>query len=131
MHMVKLIDNQEKYWNFILQLRNENRFVFKNTEIITKEEHKSFMEKYGTSYKICLLKVDFEEVPVGFIGVVDGDIRLCVDSTYQRMGIGEFMLREILKDGKDYSTMIKVENEASLKLFKKCGFDVDFLYLRN
>lgn len=130
MHMVnnklKIVKNEIKYWNFILKLRNENRKWFKETKIISTKEHYSFMNKHHKGYKICLLN----NIPIGFIGYVTGDIRICVDKKYQNKKIGSYMLKKTLKN-KKYKTLIKINNFASLKLFEKHGFKPKYIILEN
>ena len=97
MYMVreyKLINNSEKYYEFIRILRTheENIHGFKEKVEITPEDQLKYMSKYGQNYHICLLG----DTPVGFIGEVDSDIRLAVHPDYKRKGIGKFMLNELM-----------------------------------
>ena len=83
---------------------------------ITKEMQKSYMKIYCNNYKVCLLKND----PVGFVGVIDNDIRICVHPDHQQKGIGKFILREIFKLYPQAKGRIKKGNISSQRLFKKC-----------
>jgi len=120
MYLVRLINNEEKYFEFIRGLRNHedniSGFIIKKE--ITSEEQIKYMEKYKTDYFIC---VDDKDTPLGWIGVVDNDIRLCTDPTYKRLGVGTFMLNTLHKP--NATAKVLIDNEASNNLFIKCGFE--------
>lgn len=124
---LKMVKNEKKYWKFILKIRNENKKFFQNTKKIKYQEHCNFMKNNGEKYKICLLK----NKPVGFIGCINGDIRICVDKKNQKMGIGKFMMEKFLNKKRKYKTLIRCENIASLKLFEKFGFSHKYIILEN
>jgi hypothetical protein len=48
------------------------------------------MTKYSDCFRICINK----NVPVGFVGSIDNDIRVCVDDKYKKRGIAKFMILE-------------------------------------
>lgn len=121
----KLVDCSSQWWEFVRTLRNSQREFFGNTKIITKEEHAEFMFKHCNNYYVCLNGI----IPVGFIGVVDGDIRLAVCPGYQRRGIGKFMLKGLLEKHKDGFAKIRITNSASIALFISCGFKIDYFVL--
>ena len=87
---------------------------------ILKEQQEVYMEKHSLNYFVCLLYGS----PVGYIGVVDGDIRFCTDPDFQRMGIGTFMLLKIKDKYPEAYGQIKKENKSSQHVFDKC--DVDY-----
>ena len=68
-----LVKNEEKYYSFILNLRNnpEVKTGFINQEHIDLQSHFTFMNKYGSMYYICLLDGE----PAGFVGQIKNDIR--------------------------------------------------------
>jgi RimJ/RimL family protein N-acetyltransferase len=130
---LKLVKNEEKYFEFIRNLRNdkENQKGFLEQVSITKEQQKNYMSKYGDDYYICLK----ENIPVGYIGVVDNDIRVCTDTKYKKTGSGTFMLNEVMKIYPNATAKILKDNLASLNLFKKCNFvivnsDENLYYLK-
>jgi ribosomal protein S18 acetylase RimI-like enzyme len=116
----KLIPNEKKYYEFIRFLRTHPKlqygFVFQGE--ITKKQQEKYMKIYGKNYYICL----YNDEPVGFIGVVNRDIRLAVHPDHQRKGVGIFMLNEIMKIYPDALGKVKVNNKKSMRLFKKAGF---------
>jgi len=117
---LELKKNSEQYWEFIRLLRSDKRvqggFIKEST--ITIEEQKKYMNKYNDNYYVCLC----DDIPCGFIGEIDGDIRLCTDPQYQGRGIGSFMIREITKIRTNIFAKIKLDNKASLKAFEKAGY---------
>ena len=50
------VKNQEKYWEFIRQLRNDERVKrgFIKQEHISQEDHVKYMENHSKSFYICL-----------------------------------------------------------------------------
>lgn len=117
---LRLVKNEEKYYEFIRNLRNDedNQKGFLEKVYITTEQQNSYMLKHNNNYFVCLYK----ETPVGYIGVVDNDIRVCTDKEYKKIGAGTFMLTEIMKTHPSATAKILKNNVASLKLFKKCNF---------
>ena len=75
------------------------------------------MKKHGENYFIAL---SYGE-PVGYVGVLDNDIRICTHPHYQGTGIGRFMLSEIVKLYPQATGRILKDNLASKKLFDFCG----------
>jgi GNAT superfamily N-acetyltransferase len=126
MHL-KLVKNQEKYWNFIRNLRNnlkvKNGFI--EQDHISKDEHWSFMSNYGHNYYVCLA----DEQPAGFVGSINGDIRVATSPDYQGKGIGKFMINEIMLKFPNSYAKVKLNNQASLSVFESCGFKKKYLIL--
>jgi ribosomal protein S18 acetylase RimI-like enzyme len=118
--MIELVKNEPKYWEFLRTLRNhiEVRPGFIRQDYIETEDHARFMEKYGECFYICL--VDNEAA--GFVGVIDKDIRVATSPDYQQRGLGKFMIQQLLVMHPDSVAKVKVENEASLRLFESCVF---------
>ena len=112
--------NNKKYWEFIRLLRSDKRvqsgFIEQST--VTRKEQETYMNKYNNNYYVCLC----DNVPCGFIGEIDGDIRLCTNPEYQGKGIGSFMIREITKIRPNIFAKIKLDNISSLRAFEKAGY---------
>jgi ribosomal protein S18 acetylase RimI-like enzyme len=125
---LKIVKNSKKYYEFIRELRNNEslKVGFINQENVTKEQQEQYMKKYKNCYYICLCN----NVPSGFIGVIEKDIRVATHPDYQKKGIALFLVNEIKKIYKnEVQAKIKVDNEASLKLFKKAGFNLRYYLL--
>jgi len=130
---LKLVKNEKKYYEFIRVLRNDavNQKGFLEKVDITSEQQINYMQKYNDCYFVCLS----EDTPIGYIGVIDDDIRICTDNGYKKSGAGTFMINEIMKIFPNATSKVLKDNIASLKLFKKCNFiivnsDENLYYLK-
>ena len=117
---MQLVDNEIKYWKFILNLRNHPTVKqgFVEQREITEEEHYNFMRQYGDCYFICLA----QGTPAGFVGSIKGDIRVATHPDFQGHGVGKYMINELMKRYPDSFAKVKIHNRASEKLFESCGF---------
>lgn len=114
---IKLIDYYDYFASFIRDLRNNNRKQFVKQHTIGVDEHLEFMKLHGDNYKICLI----DDTPVGFIGCVDGDLRLAVNEIYRGKGIGTWMIRESHKYWPKATAKVKRENVGSILAFERAG----------
>ena len=112
--------NNKKYWEFIRLLRSDKRVQngFVEQVKITRKEQEVYMNKYNNNYYVCLC----DDIPSGYIGEIDGNIRLCTAPEYQGKGIGSFMIREITKIQPNIFAKIKLDNWSSIKAFEKAGY---------
>ena len=117
---LRLVENNRDYYEVVRSLRTdpENTNGFLEQVQITPEQQIRYMEKYEKNYWICLL----DESPVGFIGVVDSDIRLAVHPKFKNKGIGTFMMNELKKLNLDITSKVLLGNGPSQRIFEKCGF---------
>lgn len=123
---MKLIENKESYYEFIRNLRNEQREGFIQQETIDKAGHRIHMIGYAHCYYLCL---DDDGEPLGYCGVIDDDIRVAVSSKHQGKGAGTFMINELMERHPRAFAKVKIDNEASLALFEKCGFKKKYYIL--
>lgn len=117
---MELIECKEQYWEFVRTLRLDERVMdgFIKTDYITPEQQKKYMATNHQFFRIAI----YNDKPAGFIGVINDDIRVCTHPDYQNLGIGKFMVNECLKIWPKAFAKVKIDNEASLKLFESCGF---------
>jgi len=121
---LNLIENEKKYWEFIRILRSDERVqdgFIQNSTI----EQEVYMEKYNNNYYICLC----DDKPCGFIGEIDGDIRVCTDPEHQGKGVGSFMISEITKLRPNIYAKVKLDNISSVKAFEKAGYEKKYFLL--
>jgi len=113
-----------EYWEFVRNLRNDRRVSegFIESIHITPEMQESYMKTHSKYYRIALL----DKKPCGFVGVLDDDIRICTHPSFQRKGVGKFMLNEIMKIFPKAYGKVKVSNEISKNLFLSSGFKQEF-----
>jgi len=124
---LKLVINSRKYWESIRRLRNNEQvklgFIQQNE--ISFDDHVRYMQKNSQYFYICL----DNDVPIGYIGVIDRDIRVATHPDHQGKGVAKFMVEELMKGHPDSFAKVKLENEASLRLFESCGFKKKFFIL--
>jgi len=122
---MELIPITSQYYEFVRELRTDpkNTNGFLEEANITPQQQKEYMKKYSDCYYICLLYGE----PVGYIGVIDNDIRVCTDSSFHGNGIGKFMLSEIRSIFPDCRGRIKEENMASRRIFEACQVPYDLI----
>ena len=116
----QLVKNEPKYYEFIRTLRNHDQVQvgFLEKVHITPEQQQRYMAQYADHYYLALVDAQ----PAGYIGEIDGDIRLATHPNFQRKGVAEFMLRQFLQLHPQSTARVKVDNPASLALFRKLGF---------
>ena len=126
--MVKeFVKNEKKYWEFIRELRNHPNVKtgFIEQDHIDRFDHALYMQRLGSHFYVCL--VDGE--PAGYIGALSGDIRVATHPNFQGKGVGKFMVNKLMDSHPNSFAKVKVDNEASLRLFESCGFNRKYFIL--
>ena len=88
-------------------------------------EQARYMLKYNNNFWICL----DNKTPVGYVGIIEKDIRVATHPDHQGKGVGSFMINEVMKIRPNAFAKVKIDNEASIKLFEKCGFKKKYYLL--
>jgi RimJ/RimL family protein N-acetyltransferase len=124
---IKVVDNNPLYWEFIRELRNnlKTKEGFVEQHHIDQKTHTNFMAKNGDNYMIGLYNND----PAGFVGSVNGDIRVATHPDYIRSGLATQMLNAVMEKLPNSYAKIKIQNEASIRLFERCGFKKKYYVL--
>lgn len=119
-----IVSNNQKYFEFIRQLRNHKKLKkgFIQQKHVSKSQHLKYMKKNKQFYYICLLN----NQPVGYIGIIDNDIRVATHPDFHGQGIALFMVKFIKKKFKKAQAKIKISNQASIRLFEKAGFKLKY-----
>tara|TARA_R110002020_G_scaffold269623_4_gene484927 strand:+ start:647 stop:1030 length:384 start_codon:yes stop_codon:yes gene_type:complete len=125
MELVRCSNLPGTHWDAILEIRNENREGFGDPSIIRPASHCKYMFNNFSNYLLC---VEGDKV-LGFIGHVKNDIRLSTRKEYQRRGIAELMLESFMEKHPKAIAKVKLDNEASLKLFEKYDFKKKYYIL--
>jgi len=120
---IELVKCEEKYWEFVRELRNhpKNVYGFFSKEYVNKETHWNFMEKYHEWYNVGLVGGG----PVGWVGVVKNDLRVCTHPDWHGMGIAKQMLKkfiENIQDKQKLTVVIDEVNVPSQRAFMAVGF---------
>ena len=124
---LRIIKNNSTYWEFIREVRNHSdiKTGFIEQGYITKETHENYMAQYGSDYIICL----YNDFPAGFAGSINGDIRVATHPDFLRNGVARKLISSIRERNPSSIAKIKIDNLASLELFKKCGFQIKYYLL--
>lgn len=122
-----LVNNEPKYWEFIRTLRNLDSVKqgFIQQQEITYEQQQTYMKEYNSCFYVCLADGN----PVGYVGVIDNDIRVATHPEHQGKKIGQFMINKLMYIYPNAFAKVKINNEASLKLFESCGFKLKYYIL--
>ena len=118
---MELVNCTEEFWEFVRELRMDDSVIsgFLETKPITKEQQKNYMKNHSDNYRIALI----DKVPVGYVGVIENDIRVCTHPKFQGMGVGKFMIKHAMCTWPTATAKVKIGNVASDKLFISCGFE--------
>jgi ribosomal protein S18 acetylase RimI-like enzyme len=124
---MELVKCTKEYWEFVRTLRNDERVIsgFIKSVHITEDMQTNYMKGNSHYYRIGLLNGE----PAGYVGVIEDDIRVCTHPDYQGKGVGKFMINEIMNEEPTAFAKVKMDNEASIKLFEACGFTKKFYIL--
>lgn len=124
---MELVECTSQYWEFVRVLRNDKRVLdgFIKSVHITKKQQQIYMSNNSQHYRIVL--VDGE--PAGYVGVIEDDIRVCTHPNFQNKGVGKFMINKCMEIWPTAFAKVKLDNEASLRMFEACGFTKKFFIL--
>jgi len=93
-----------------------------NSGEIDSTRHVEFMMEHASTYRVA---VDNKDQVVGFIGHVDGDLRLGTRPDRCREGIALFMYSNFLSEYPRVTVRVKRDNQPSLRFFQKVGWKVN------
>src|SRR5215475_9752354 len=98
----------EEFWEFVRVLRTDHRVLhgFVSQDDITPEKQRQYMKSHWREYFIALVNGR----PVGFVGSVNGDIRVCTHPDFQGQGVGAFMVDQLMRRFPRSFAKIKIGN---------------------
>lgn len=113
---------RHEYWDFIRVLRTHPKLKdgFIDQSEITPSDQVKYMKRYHKSYWVGVI----EGEPVGFVGIVNNDIRVAVSPEHQNKGIGKSLVSYLSKQHKDAVARVKMDNTNSLQLFQSLKFKI-------
>jgi RimJ/RimL family protein N-acetyltransferase len=121
------VNNNEIYWEFIRTLRNDERVAhgFIQKSSITKQQQAEYMTLHGHTYFII-----FEDsIPIGYIGDVERDIRICISPEFQNQGYGTKAIQKFHEMYPNSLAKIKIDNKQSLKAFENAGYKIEYFLM--
>jgi GNAT superfamily N-acetyltransferase len=122
MFVMELVACTQEYWEFVRLLRLDPLVSagFIETKQIAPDDQIKYMQVHQHEYRVALI----EGTPVGYVGVIDEDIRICTHPKAQGKGVGKFMLSEMQKFWPTAHAKIKHDNTKSKLLFESAGFEL-------
>ncbi len=119
---MKVVKCEFKYWNFVRELRMDKRVVsgFIEQVNITENQQDIYMTKNSNNYLIALIN----DKPVGYIGVIENDIRICTHPDFQGQGVAKLLINECKKKWSNATAKVKTANIPSKNLFLSCGYKI-------
>ena len=125
---MRLVNTEKEHYELIRLLRNrpEVQGGFIEPKPITEPMQNAYMATHAKNYRVCLNKKDEF---VGYIGHVDGDIRVCVEPYHQGQGYATFMIAEFTDQFTGLQAKIKIANTASLNAFLNNGYEFKYYIL--
>lgn len=118
---IRFVEADPQHWEYILYVRNRTKHGFVSQEEIDEETHYKFMAEYWKNYWIALSDLGAR---VGFVGVINNDIRFALLPASQGKGVGTKMLQFIKQQYPEAIAKVKHDNAASSKAFTKAGFQI-------
>lgn len=124
----KKVGNNSSSREYVRILRNYYKDYFINNQEIDLETHENFMNLHSEHYYLLTKEVPpydinnldkTNELLIGFIGVVDGDVRLAVHPLFLKQGYGKKMLEFITKEYPNCHSKVKKDNASNLFLFER------------
>ena len=118
---IKIVNNSLEYWENIRNLRNNPKVKsgFIQQAEIRKAEHINYMYENGSNFIVAIN--EYGEF-LGYAGVLEDDIRVCVEPKWQKQGVGRKLIESLIERWPDAIAKVKITNTASFNLFKSMGF---------
>jgi len=126
--IVKRVDDNKEYWEFIRQTRNDRHFnyAFIDQSEITVEQQERYMTENGHNFFVCII----DNKPVGFIGYVDNDVKIYVNLEHLRKGIGTLLMKETKHLYPEAKVKVRYENQEALAFFISLGYKIECFLLK-
>ncbi len=127
--MLKLRKVNEEDWDFILKIRNEEKYraCFYNQEEISQKEHYEYLKKISKNPNFFNWIICDDSKNVGYVRILNEDISIMIDLEFIGKGLGTKALKlteiEAKKNGiKKLVGRVMIDNEKSKKIFEKNNY---------
>ena len=124
---IKLVE--EKDWEFILQLRNQEdvRLACHDTSIIDSKTHLEYMQKMKTNPNFFHWIITYNQKNVGYIKIVNLEFGSMLLNDYRGKGIGKQAYALVFKEAKKLgltklTAQVKTNRETPLEFEMKTGW---------
>jgi len=113
---ISLHPADERYWEDIRRIRNDNRECFTQTAVIPREDHWNFMGRHAGTYRVAIRRGEV----LGFIGHVKRDARLATNAKGD--GVARFMWDAFVEEVGELDVQVLPNNPRSIGFFRKLGY---------
>ena len=128
---VSLRKVQEKDWDYILELRNKDKFRlnFYEQHTISKQEHYDYLQKQQKNPNFFNWIICFDNEIVGYVRILDNDVSIILDDQYHGQGIGTSAINLLENEAKLLGIKklvgkMMIDNKKSEKIFKNNDFEL-------
>lgn len=126
---VSLRKTLKKDWNYILNLRNNDKFRenFYQQHKISKTEHSEYLIKQKLNPNFFNWIICYGKNDVGYVRILDNDVSIMIDEKFHNMDIGSKSLKVLEIEAKSLGITklvgrVMYENKSSKKIFQKNNY---------
>ncbi len=126
---VSLRKTLKKDWNYILNLRNNDKFRenFYQQHRISKTEHSEYLLKQKSNPNFFNWIICYGKNDVGYVRILDNDVSIMIDEKFHNMDIGSKSLKVLEIEAKSLGITklvgrVMYENKSSKKIFQKNNY---------
>ena len=119
----------KKDWNYILNLRNNDKFRenFYQQHRISKTEHSKYLLKQKSNPNFFNWIICYGKNDVGYVRILDNDVSIMIDEKFHNMNIGSKSLKVLEIEAKSLGITklvgrVMYENKSSKKIFQKNNY---------
>ena len=120
---------QEKDWDYILRLRNKDKFRlnFYDQHQISKQEHYDYLQKQQKNPNFFNWIICLDNENVGYVRILDNDVSIILDDKYHGQGIGTRAINLLEHEAKLLGIKklvgkIMIDNKKSKKMLLNNNF---------
>ena len=126
----------KKDWNYILNLRNNDKFRenFYQQHKISKTEHFEYLNKQKSNPNFFNWIICYGKNDVGYIRILDNDVSIIIDEKFHNRDIGSKSLKLLETEAKSLGITklvgrVMYENKSSKKIFQKNNYKLKMYWL--
>ena len=119
----------KKDWNYILTLRNNEKFRenFYEQHEISKKEHFNYLQTLKSNPHFFNWIICYGKRNAGYVRILDDDVSIMVDEKFQNMDIGSKSLQLLYNEAKSLGLTklvgrVMCSNKSSKRIFQKNNY---------